>query len=106
FVPPIFDESVLDRRFLVNVADSVRATRRLTEREGVLAGISSGAGVHVGLRVASDLDRGGVVCLLADGGWKYLSPQAWAPELERAEKNVSETLWWETGDADDDPVSG
>ena len=93
-VPPIFDESVLDRRFLVNVADSVRATRRLTEREGVFAGISSGAVLHVGLRVASELDRGDVVCLLADGGWKYLSTQAWAPELERAEKNVSETLWW------------
>jgi len=94
FVPPIFDESVLDRKFLVNVADSVRATRRLTEREGVFAGISSGAVLHVGLRVASELDRGDVVCLLADGGWKYLSTQAWAPELERAEKNVSETLWW------------
>jgi cysteine synthase len=94
FVPPIFDESVLDRRFLVNVADSVRATRRLTEREGVFAGISSGAVLHVGLRVASELDRGDVVCLLADGGWKYLSTQAWAPELKRAEKNVSETLWW------------
>jgi cysteine synthase B len=94
FVPPIFDESVLDRRFLVNVADSVRATRHLTEREGVFAGISSGAVLHVGLRVASELERGDVVCLLADGGWKYLSTQAWAPELERAEKNVSETLWW------------
>jgi [CysO sulfur-carrier protein]-thiocarboxylate-dependent cysteine synthase len=94
FVPPIFDESVLDRKFLVNVADSVRATRELTEREGIFAGISSGAVLHVGLRVASELERGDVVCLLPDGGWKYLSTQAWAPELERAEKNVSETLWW------------
>jgi hypothetical protein len=94
FVPPIFDESLLDRKFLVNVADSVRATRELTEREGIFAGISSGAVLHVGLRVASELERGDVVCLLADGGWKYLSTQAWAPELERAEKNVSETLWW------------
>ena len=94
FVPPILDESVLDRKFLVNVADSVRATRELTEREGIFAGVSSGAVLHVGLRVASELDQGDVVCLLADGGWKYLSTQAWAPELERAEKNVSETLWW------------
>jgi cysteine synthase len=94
FVPPIFDETVLDRKFLVNAVDSLRATRGLTEREGIFAGISSGAVLHVGLRVASELDRGDVVCLLADGGWKYLSTQAWAPELERAEKNVSETLWW------------
>ena len=94
FVPPIFDETVLDRKFLVNAADSLHATRELTEREGVFAGISSGAVLHVGRRVASELDEGDVVCLLADGGWKYLSTQAWAPELERAQKNVSETLWW------------
>jgi [CysO sulfur-carrier protein]-thiocarboxylate-dependent cysteine synthase len=94
FVPPIFDETVLDRKLLVNAADSLRATRELTEREGVFAGISSGAVLHVGRRVASELDRGDVVCLLADGGWKYLSTQAWAPELELAEKNLSETLWW------------
>jgi len=94
FVPPIFDETVLDRKFLVNAGDSLRATRELTEREGIFAGISSGAVLHVGLRIASELDRGDVVCLLADGGWKYLSTQAWVPELERAEKNVSETLWW------------
>jgi [CysO sulfur-carrier protein]-thiocarboxylate-dependent cysteine synthase len=94
FVPPILDESVLDRRFLVNASDSLRATRELTEREGIFAGISSGAVLHVARRVASELERGDVVCLLADGGWKYLSTQAWAPELDRAEKNVSETLWW------------
>jgi len=94
FVPPILDESVLDRKFLVNASDSLKATRELTEREGIFAGISSGAVLHVARRVASELERGDVVCLLADGGWKYLSTQAWAPELDRAEKNVSETLWW------------
>jgi len=94
FVPPILDESVLDRKLLVNASDSLKATRELTEREGIFAGISSGAVLHVARRVASELERGDVVCLLADGGWKYLSTQAWAPELDRAEKNVSETLWW------------
>jgi cysteine synthase len=94
FVPPIFDESVLDAKFLVNSSDSLRATRELTQREGIFAGISSGAVVHVAQRVAERLDRGDVVCLLADGGWKYLSTDAWAAELEQAEKRVSETLWW------------
>ncbi|HLA92585.1 MAG TPA: cysteine synthase family protein [Actinomycetota bacterium] len=94
FVPPIFDETLLDRKFLVSSSDSLRATRELTEREGIFAGISSGAVLHVARRVAADLERGEVVCLLADGGWKYLSTQAWAPEIERAEKGVSESLWW------------
>jgi [CysO sulfur-carrier protein]-thiocarboxylate-dependent cysteine synthase len=94
FVPPIFDESVLDRKFLVNSSDSLRATRELTEREGIFAGISSGAVIHVAQRIASELGDGDVVCLLADGGWKYLSVEAWASEFERAEKNVAESLWW------------
>jgi cysteine synthase B len=94
FVPPIFDPQVVDRKFLVNSSDSLRATRELTEREGIFAGISSGAVVHVAQRIAAELDEGDIVCLLADGGWKYLSTEAWAPEIERAEKGVSESLWW------------
>jgi [CysO sulfur-carrier protein]-thiocarboxylate-dependent cysteine synthase len=94
FIPPIFDESVLDRKFLVNSSDSLRTTRALTEREGIFAGISSGAVVFVAQRLAHEIDEGEVVCLLADGGWKYLSTNAWAPELDRAEKGVSESLWW------------
>jgi cysteine synthase B len=94
FVPPIFDETVLDRKFLVTSSDSLRATRELTETEGVFAGISSGAVIHVAQRIAAEIDVGDVVCLLADGGWKYLSTHAWAPELERAEKGVAESLWW------------
>jgi cysteine synthase len=94
FVPPIFDESVLDRRFLVTSSDSLRTTRELVTREGIFAGISSGAVVYVAQRIASEIDAGDIVCLLADGGWKYLSTNAWAPELDRAEKGVSESLWW------------
>jgi cysteine synthase len=94
FVPPIFDETVLDRKFLVGSSDALRMTRDLTELEGLFAGISSGAVLHVGLRIAAEIDEGDVVCLLADGGWKYLSMDAWSPELDLAEKKISEALWW------------
>ena len=94
FVPPIFDETVLDRKFLVSSSDALRVTRDLTEREGLFAGISSGAVLHVGLRIAAEIDEGDIVCLLADGGWKYLSMDAWSPELDLAEKKISEALWW------------
>jgi cysteine synthase B len=50
--------------------------------------------IHAARRVAAELEEGHVVCLLADGGWKYLSTRAWAPEIEQAEKGVSESLWW------------
>ena len=94
FIPPIFDETVLDRKFLVSSADSLRSTRALTEREGIFAGISSGAVVATAVRIADEIEEGDIVCLLADGGWKYLSLNAWAPELDRAEKGVEESLWW------------
>jgi [CysO sulfur-carrier protein]-thiocarboxylate-dependent cysteine synthase len=94
FVPPIFDESILDRKFLVSASEALQATRELTEREGIFAGISAGAVIHVARRIGGELDEGDIVCLLADGGWKYLSTDAWAAEIERAEKGVGETLWW------------
>jgi [CysO sulfur-carrier protein]-thiocarboxylate-dependent cysteine synthase len=94
FVPPVLDESVLDRKFLVHSGDALRATRELTEKEGVFAGISSGAVIHVAKRLAAEIESGHVVCLLPDGGWKYLSTRAWGPDLDVAEKTVEETLWW------------
>jgi cysteine synthase B len=94
FVPPIFDPEAVDRKFLVNSTDSLRATRELTAREGIFAGISSGAVLHVAQRIAAEIAEGDIVCLLADGGWKYLSTEAWAAEIETAEKKVSESLWW------------
>ena len=94
FVPPIFDPEQIDRKFLVNSSDSLRATRELTAREGIFAGISSGAVLHVAQRIAQELDAGEIVCLLPDGGWKYLSTHAWAEDLATAEKGVEESLWW------------
>jgi cysteine synthase B len=94
FIPPVFDETKLDRKFLVDSSDALRATRALTDREGIFAGISSGAVIHVAVRIAQQLDGGDIVCLLADGGWKYLSLGAWTDELATAEKQVEDALWW------------
>jgi cysteine synthase B len=94
FVPPVFDPSALDGKVLVSAGDAVRAARRLTEEEGIFAGISSGAVLHAALMQAKRLQQGDIVCLLADGGWKYLSTGAWVGDAEEAEKRVEETLWW------------
>ena len=58
FVPPIFDPSEVNRKFLVNSADALRTNRDLTAREGIFAGISSGAVVHVAQRIAVGDRRG------------------------------------------------
>jgi cysteine synthase B len=93
YVPPILDVSQLDRKLLVSNADSVAAVRALLDREGLFAGVSSGAVVHVARRVAEDLPEGStVVAVLADGGWKYLSAEFW--RAEDVEKSMEATLWW------------
>src|SRR4029079_10976574 len=64
FVPPILDESVLDGKFLVSSVDALRAARELVRQEGIFAGISSGAVLHVARRAAERIEEGDVVCLL------------------------------------------
>jgi cysteine synthase len=92
YVPPILDVSKLDRKVLVSNEESVAAVRTLLEREGIFAGVSSGAVVHVARRLAAELDEGVVVCILADGGWKYLSADFWS--AADVESSMERTLWW------------
>lgn len=93
YVPPILDVSKLDRKLLVSNGDAAAGVRLLLEREALFAGVSSGAVVQVALRLADELEEGSVVvCVLADGGWKYLSADFWDaadPEDAMASRN-----WW------------
>ena len=82
FVPEVFDASVLDGRFLVTTAESIEALRRLTQLEGIFAGVSSGGVLAVASRVAEQMESGTIVALLADGGWKYLSEDVWSRDLD------------------------
>jgi cysteine synthase B len=90
YVPPILDVSKLDRKLLVSNAEAAAAVHALVAREGIFAGVSAGAVVHVARRVAEELPEGAVVvCVLADGGWKYLSAPFW-----QGEEIDEGTLWW------------
>jgi [CysO sulfur-carrier protein]-thiocarboxylate-dependent cysteine synthase len=93
YVPPILDVSRLDRKILVSNAESAAGVRLLLEREGIFGGISSGAVVHVARSLAAELDEGStVVCVLADGGWKYLSAGFWDSPEPDAE--MERGHWW------------
>ena len=92
YVPPILDVAKLDRKLLVSNADAVSGLKLLLEREGVFGGVSSGAVVHAALRLASELDDGVVVCVLADGGWKYLSADFW--DATDVEGSMARSVWW------------
>jgi [CysO sulfur-carrier protein]-thiocarboxylate-dependent cysteine synthase len=92
YVPPVLDVSRLDRKVLVSNEESVAGLRALLDAEGIFAGVSSGAVVHVARRLAADLDEGVVVAVLADGGWKYLSAPFW--DADDVEGSMERTVWW------------
>jgi cysteine synthase B len=92
YVPPVLDVSQLDRKVLVSNADAVTGLRELLGREGVFAGVSSGAVIHVARRLAAELDEGVVVAVLADAGWKYLSAPFWDAADPEAEMEAA--VWW------------
>ena len=98
YIPPLFDPDMLDGKVKVKARDSILWTRELLQKEGIFAGISSGAVIWVAQRVAERIARdssgGDVVCLLPDGGWKYLSTEAWTQDIDTAEAQVEEVLWW------------
>ncbi len=92
YVPPILDVSKLDRKILVSNEESVHEVRRLLDEEGIFAGVSSGAVVHVARKLAAEREEGVVVAILADGGWKYLSADFW--NAEDVESAMERTVWW------------
>jgi cysteine synthase len=92
YVPPILEVAELDRKVLVSNAEAVAGLRALLDREGVFAGVSAGAVVHVARKLAAELDEGVVVAILADAGWKYLSAEFW--DSENAEAEMEESVWW------------
>ena len=94
FIPPILDISLLDARILVSSFDAFRTTKELLEQEGIFAGVSSGSVVYAALRQAERMERGNILCLLADGGWKYLSTSLWTKDYEELAKEAKGKIWW------------
>jgi cysteine synthase len=76
-IPPIVDLSLITERVRVTSREAASATRQLLDREGIFAGLSSGAAVHQAINIASEMDEGNIVVVLPDGGWKYLSLDCW-----------------------------
>ncbi len=81
FVPEVLNTSVYDEIIPVEASDAFETGRLLGKREGVLAGISSGAALYAAIRVAERSENEGktVVVLLPDTGDRYLSTELYQP---------------------------
>lgn len=94
FIPPILDTRLLDSKIIVDSRCAFAATKDLTAKEGIFAGVSSGAVIHCAIRVAHRMERGSIVCILCDGGWKYVSLGVWFKEFPPVGENIQSHVWW------------
>ncbi|MCZ6730550.1 MAG: PLP-dependent cysteine synthase family protein [SAR324 cluster bacterium] len=80
-VPPIYDAMLADRKMAVRTEAAYRWVVELAKREGLLAGISSGAALEAARIVAAENPQGTVVTVFPDNGLKYLSEHFWDDNL-------------------------
>ena len=75
FIPGNLDLSVIDRVIPITDEVAIETARALMEKEGILAGISSGAIIAAALQVAAEPDNKDkvIVAILPDSGERYLS---------------------------------
>ena len=72
-VPPIWDPAAVDERRVCEDEPAYRLARELARKEGIFAGTSSGSALWAAIEESKRLDRGTVVLILPDNGYKYLS---------------------------------
>lgn len=94
FVPPIFDPGLLDSKIMIDSEDSIRFTQELLWREGIFAGVSSGAALQCAVKIARRMERGNIVVLFADGGWKYMSTELWTKGSAQASADLENQILW------------
>jgi len=73
YLPKIFDKSKVDRIMEVSEEEARAMSIRLAKDEGVFSGMSSGGSVTTALKIANQIDKGVIVCIICDRGDRYLS---------------------------------
>jgi cysteine synthase len=77
-LPPFWDASLINEKTNVTSQQAEEITRELLEKEGIFAGLSSGAVVYQAVKITAEMGEGNIVAILADAGWKYLSVAPWS----------------------------
>ncbi|MBN1848663.1 MAG: cysteine--tRNA ligase [Deltaproteobacteria bacterium] len=78
--PGIFDKGRADRIIKIDDEEAFHTARILARKEGIFAGMSSGAAMAIALKAAKDMKEGTIVVILPDGGERYLSTPLFAPK--------------------------
>jgi len=78
-VPDIYDPSQIDIQELVDSEEAIEMARQLIKKEGIFAGMSSGAAMLAAYRTASKISSGNIVVLFPDRAEKYISTVMFEP---------------------------
>lgn len=78
-VPGIYDPSAIDIQELVESEEAIGMAREIIAKEGIFAGMSSGAAMLAAVRTAERIPSGDIVVLLPDRAGKYLSTTMFDP---------------------------
>ena len=78
-VPHIYDPSRIDAQVMVESEEAIDMARQLIRKEGIFAGMSSGAAMLAALRTADKIKEGNIVVILPDRADKYLSTVMFEP---------------------------
>ena len=73
YQPPIYDRGLIDRTLEAPEEEAYRATREIAAKEGVIAGLSSGASLWAAQQLAAEMDGGNIVIVFGDRGERYFS---------------------------------
>lgn len=75
FIPPVLNRSIIDEIIAVTSDDAFSTAKKVSQKEGILCGISSGAAVWAALQIASRPENSGklIVVMLPDSGERYLT---------------------------------
>ena len=78
-VPEIYDPSKIDVHEMVDSEEAIAMARELIAKEGIFAGMSSGAAMLAAVRTAEKIESGNIVVLFPDRAEKYLSTVMFDP---------------------------
>ena len=78
-VPEIYNPSLIDVQEMIESEEAIEMARQIIAKEGIFAGMSSGAAMIAALRTAEKIEEGNIVVVFPDRAEKYLSTQMFAP---------------------------
>ncbi len=78
-VPEIYNPSLIDVQEMIESEEAIEMARQIIAKEGIFAGMSSGAAMIAALRTAEKIEKGNIVVVFPDRAEKYLSTTMFEP---------------------------